>query len=155
MLQYKIGDATNPVGTDPRIIVHCCNDVGGWGAGFVLALSRKWSEPEERYRKWFDGTRSKPKLGDVQLVEVAPTLWVANLIGQHKTGYTNGVPPIRYGAVEEGLSTVATLARALKASVHMPRMGAGLAGGDWRVIEETIKRTLVADGVDVTVYDLP
>jgi hypothetical protein len=37
----------------------------------------------------------------------------------------------------------------------MPRMGAGLAGGDWEVIELLIQETLCASDVAVYVYDLP
>jgi hypothetical protein len=34
-IEHVIGDATNPRGTGPRIIVHVCNDVGG-AAGLSL-----------------------------------------------------------------------------------------------------------------------
>jgi hypothetical protein len=39
--------------------------------------------------------------------------------------------------------------------VHMPRIGCGLAGGQWEEIEPIIETTLGAKGVAVTVYDLP
>lgn len=52
-INYIKGDATNPVGDEPKIIVHVCNDIGGWGKGFVMALSNKWKEPETQYRNWF------------------------------------------------------------------------------------------------------
>ncbi len=42
----------------------------------------------------------------------------------------------------------------LKASVHMPRIGAGLAGGDWREIEQIILDELAAHDLDITIYDL-
>lgn len=54
-LTYQIGDATQPNGDGPRIIVHVCNDVGGWGKGFVVAVSKRWREPERRYRSWHRG----------------------------------------------------------------------------------------------------
>ena len=43
----------------------------------------------------------------------------------------------------------------LKASVHMPRIGTGHAGGSWEIIEELVLDTLVHQGVPVTVYSLP
>jgi ATP-dependent helicase HepA len=49
-----------------------------------------------------------------------------------------GDPPIRYEAVEECLAKVAETAREVKASVHMPRIGCGLAGGEWSRIEPLI-----------------
>jgi hypothetical protein len=36
----------------------------------------------------------------------------------------------------------------------MPRIGCGLAGGQWSEIEPIIERTLLAAGVEVYVYDL-
>ena len=94
-------------------------------------------------------------LGAVQFVDVAPELVVANLVGQHGTRAINGTPPVRYEAIANGLATVATRALATGASVHMPRIGAGLAGGEWRRIEEIVRQELVERGVAVFVYDLP
>lgn len=44
---YIKGDATAPIGSGVKVITHICNDIGGWGKGFVLALSKKWKMPEE------------------------------------------------------------------------------------------------------------
>ena len=44
-IQYRTGDATRPEGDGPKIIAHICNDVGAWGKGFVLALSKRWNTP--------------------------------------------------------------------------------------------------------------
>jgi O-acetyl-ADP-ribose deacetylase (regulator of RNase III) len=38
-IEYVQGDATRPQGPGNKIIVHICNDVGGWGKGFVLTLA--------------------------------------------------------------------------------------------------------------------
>lgn len=38
------------------------------------------------------------------------------------------------------------------ASVHMPKIGAGLAGGRWEIIEKMIRGTLVKENIDTTVY---
>ena len=106
-MKYIKGDATAPVG-DPltnKIIAHCCNDGGGWGRGFVLALNKKFYRPEIEYRKWAkDGrywadidNRYTPlddndldgemepndfKLGQIQVVGVDAYLFVCNMIGQ-------------------------------------------------------------------------
>ena len=53
------------------------------------------------------------------------------------------------------LESVSKFAHEHQASVHMPRIGAGLAGGNWSTIEKIIKDTLVAAGIEVNVYDLP
>jgi hypothetical protein len=62
-------------------------------------------------------------------------------------------PPIRYPAVDACLAKVGDAALALGASVHMPRIGCGLAGGKWEEIEPLIAKNLTARGVEVTVYD--
>ena len=86
-IDYTDGDATNPIGQGNKIIVHICNYNGGWGKGFVLALSRKWSAPEQHYRGWHKGQGSIPlALGHVQFVQVARDLWVANLMGNTEYG---------------------------------------------------------------------
>jgi len=152
-IEYIKGDATTPKGDGNKIIVHICNDVGGWGKGFVLAISNRWKTPENSYREWF---RSQDgfALGKVQFVQVEEDLLVANLIGQHKIGRAkNGTPPIRYKAVEEGLKLVAERATRSNAVVHMPRIGCGLAGGKWEMIESIIRNHLLEEGVKVVVYD--
>ena len=51
-ITYLQGDATQPQSKGNRIIAHVCNDLGGWGKGFVLAISKRWPEPEAEYRLW-------------------------------------------------------------------------------------------------------
>jgi len=155
---YTIGDATKPNGEDRKIICHVCNDIGGWGAGFVIALSKRWKLPEQRYREWHAGrTDDMPfALGSVQFVHVDPDITVANMIGQHGIRRSsNGSPPVRYEAIRAALGIVADYAIEHSASVHMPRIGAGLAGGDWPTIEQIVEDTLCARSISVTVYDLP
>ena len=154
-IQYLIGDATAPKGPGPKFIAHICNDMGGWGKGFVLAISNRWREPEREYRRWYTERAANDfALGAVQRVQVLDDLWVANMIGQHGIRATEEGPPIRYDAVEQCLSGLGDEALKLNASVHMPRIGCGLAGGSWEVIGPLIESQLVTRGVSVTVYDL-
>ncbi|WP_333773273.1 macro domain-containing protein [Streptomyces sp. IBSBF 3136] len=153
-ITYLQGDATAPFAKGPKVIAHVCNDIGGWGRGFVLALSRRWPEPEAAYRAWHRGRAGNDfGLGAVQLVEVGPRLWVANMIGQRgvRTG-SKGVP-VRYEAIDAALGRLADEAVERGASVHMPRIGCGLAGGRWSRVEPLVRERLVERGVAVTVYD--
>ena len=151
---YVRGDATVPSVKGVKVIAHVCNDIGGWGKGFVLALSRRWPEPERSYRTWHrERAANDFGLGAVQLVQVERYVWVANMIGQRgiRTG-SKGVP-VRYEAIDEALGRLADEAAELDASVHMPRIGCGLAGGKWSRIEPLVTERLVNKGVAVTVYD--
>ncbi|OCA69331.1 Appr-1-p processing protein [Chryseobacterium artocarpi] len=153
-IQYIKGDATVPQAKGIKIIAHICNDIGGWGKGFVLAVSKRWEAPEKEYRNWHR-FRSKNNfaLGEIQIIQVEKYIYVANMIGQKgiKTG-SNGVP-VRYEAIEKCLETLANEALSLNASIHMPRIGCGLAGGKWTEIEPIIERTLLNKNVEVFIYD--
>lgn len=153
-ITYTEGDATAPRGGGVKIIAHVCNDLGGWGKGFVLALSRRWPEPEAAFRRWHrERARNDFGLGAAQFVPVAPSVWVANMVGQRgiRTARSTAVP-VRYEAIDAALGLLAGKALELGASVHMPRIGCGLAGGEWSRVEPLVVERLVAQGIPVTVY---
>jgi O-acetyl-ADP-ribose deacetylase (regulator of RNase III) len=128
-ITYTKGDATQPQGEGPKIICHVCNDVGAWEAGFVLAISRRWKQPEEQYRVWYARRDTNDSdLGAVQFLQVEPELWVANMVAQTGLRVRKSGPPVRYEALAVCLGHVATRAIELGASVHMPRIGCGFGG---------------------------
>ena len=146
-INYVIGDATAPQGEGKKIICHICNDIGAWGAGFVLALSAKWSYPEQRYR-----AIPHYELGTAMVLKVEDDIYVANMIAQRGTRPdAQGIPPVRYLALTDALSKVNKIAEDMGATLHMPRIGCGLAGGEWSAVEAIINEVVT---VDVTVYDL-
>jgi O-acetyl-ADP-ribose deacetylase (regulator of RNase III) len=151
MITYVRGDATNPLGPGNKCIVHIVNDAGRWGAGFVMALSKKWPKTREEYIRWY-GEDKTFALGRVLLTQVRNDIWIANMVAQKgiKTGSQG--PPIRYVALEQCLHEVGEIARERGWSLHLPKIGTGLAGGSWAKVEPIVERTL--DGLSVTVYDL-
>ncbi|WP_406385332.1 macro domain-containing protein [Streptomyces sp. NBC_01618] len=153
-ITYVRGDATTPQGKGVKLIAHVCNDTGGWGKGFVLAVSRRWPEPERAYRHWHrERAKNDFGLGAAQFVQVSPYLWVANMVGQRGIRTGSKGAPVRYEAIDTALGAVADRAVELGASVHMPRIGGGLAGGTWSGIEPLIAKRLLSRGIAVTVYD--
>lgn len=154
-ITYLRGDATSPQVEGNKIIAHICNDLGGWGKGFVLAISKRWPEPEAAYRQWYrERARNDFGLGAIQVIAVESNLWVANLIGQHGIKASAQGAPIRYEAVAGCLQKLAEVALQCEATIHMPRIGCGLAGGKWERIEPIILQTLLQQGIAVYVYDL-
>lgn len=167
-INYVEGDATEPYDRHPGkpiIIAHVCNDVGGWGRGFVMALSAKDKRPEKAYRTHVTGDSSSLKLGDTIMTLFDPTgeegedvndVFVANMIAQRGFATVTNNVPLDYKALRTCLDEVGQEAAKMEASVHMPRIGCGLAGGDWAKVEEIILETLVdIYKLDVYVYDLP
>lgn len=106
-ITYLVGDAMSPTGEGKKIIAHICNDCkpGRWGAGFVLALSRRWVKPESEYRKWASSNDEDFELGSVQFVQVESDIVVANMIAQRGISFRNG-PPIRHDALSVCLGRV-------------------------------------------------
>jgi hypothetical protein len=76
------------------------------------------------------------------------------MIAQHGYG-PSPKPRIRYSALKDCLADLAKAALELHATVHMPRIGTGYSQGNWSVIKELIDESLIRQGIDVTVYDLP
>lgn len=149
-INYVKGDATKPIGEGVKLIVHVCNNIGAWGAGFVLALSKRWKEPEHAYR--YRNDFHKYELGNVQYCAVENDIMVVNMIAQEGIGSdSEGNPPIRYDALKKCLQDVNRVAQELNASVHGPRFGAGLAGGDWSKIENLLEE--IFHNVQVNIYD--
>jgi hypothetical protein len=90
---------------------HIVNDVGAWGAGFVLALSRKWKLPETEYRKWANNKLPDDKfqLGEVQFMQVEEEIAVANMLAQHnlRSKTTTQNIPLQYDSLDLCLEKVA------------------------------------------------
>ena len=152
-IRYIMGDATCPQAKGVKLICHVCNDMGRWGKGFVVAVSRRWRQPEEQYRAWYARRSGEDFRLGAQFIQVEPYIWVANMVAQRGTKVGSSGPPIRYEALAECLDRVGEKASELKASVHMPRIGCGLAGGDWSRVEPLIVRSIIAQGLPISVYD--
>ena len=152
-IRYIKHDVTDPQGEGRKFVIHCCNDEGKWGAGVVLAISKKWSKPESQYRLW--SKEEDFKLGNIQAVRVEKDVAVINMIGQKGIYSSDGIPPVRYDAVKECLTKVADLAEKYNASVHLPYlMCCDLAGGDWNKIECMLLDLIWARTIPITIYDL-
>lgn len=151
MIHYIVGDATEPQVEGPKFIGHVVNTLGAWGAGFVMALSSKWDRPERKYKEWTK--LSWFKLGRAQQVWVAENTWVYNLLAQDGLPNAKRRVVIDYVALESALEFMADAAHRKGASIHLPRIGCGLAGGDWDTVESIIETT--CKELDVYVYDLP
>lgn len=170
MINYRRGDASLPE-ERPAMVCHICNDIGKWGSGFVLSLRRNWGRSEEAYRKWYkhwceNPTEGQPfELGEVQFVRVDsiggdPHMWkdevvyVANMIAQHNVIPFESVP-IRLPALDKCLARVGEISPTLHPDItlHMPRIGCGLARARWIDVEPLIEKNL--SHLEVYVYDYP
>ncbi len=144
MIKYIKGDITKPdLQEENNLILHICNDIGGWGAGVSGAISRKWPIAERLYREHFD-TDPNFGLGSVICAKAQPNLVICNMIAQRgiKDKELDGerMPPIRYQHLTTCLNIINKTT--VKSRIIFPLMGAGLSGGDWQTISYIVEGTL-------------
>ena len=155
MIHHLIGSALEPI-SKPASILHIVNDMGKWKSGFVIAISKKYSQPEEYYKRWFSEQNNLGlllPLGEIQRVKVDAALtYIVNMVAQHNTKIIASVPPIRYQALRRCLRLANFLACSDGHTIHMPRIGAVRSGGDWTKIEQIIKEEALVDNY---IYTLP
>jgi O-acetyl-ADP-ribose deacetylase (regulator of RNase III) len=156
-IKYVKGSATdiasfqnNAPNASKHVIAHICNDYGGWGSGFVLALSKLSTLPEKAYRAI---PPESLYLGFTFLVEINPTVSAANMVAQHGNSRP-GEPAVRYPTLALCLNSLAVQLEGVNTAVHMPRIGCGLGGGNWETIEPIIEEYLSEWDIQVVVYDL-
>ncbi len=153
---YLKGDASLPL-EEHTLIIHVVNILGKWGKGFVLSLSKQFPFAKNEYVKW-----SKDKetfgLGEVQFVCVDQqrATFVANMLAQHgvRKNDKDSTTYIDYDALRLCLRKVARFALKNRLSIQMPKIGSGLAGGDWEEIEKIINEELIYYKIKCTVFEL-
>lgn len=149
------GDASHPRGRGPSVIAQIVNDSAfTWGAGFSRVLRETWPTAQRSFRDWAEKDRRNLRLGRVHAGIVNENLAVMSMIAQHGYG-PSPKPRIRYAALEECLEQLGTFAASRGWTVHMPKIGSGLAGGSWNIVRELVEDTVCAKGVKVFVYELP
>lgn len=141
-------------------LAHVCNCEGAWGAGFVVPLGRRFPAARDAYKQCAGpGYIGSLKLGKTQFVDVQdeqPKVVVANMVAQ----VLGGQRPLYYNYLAICMEQVAAQAvplmeKGVAVRIICPMFGAGLAGGDWNIIEKLIWDTWIRPGLSVTVYYLP
>lgn len=150
------GDALQPRGTGPRLIVHVVPDTKStWGGnGFASQVRRRFPQVWTQFRDETIGQQRAPALGEVFLGAIGDDVTVAHMVAQHGFG-PSASQRLRYAALAQCLSKVRKLAKDLGASVHMPRVGTGHGGASWDIVKELIAEELVEKGIAATVYRKP
>lgn len=152
------------------IIVHGCNCRGVMGSGVAKAVRDKYPGVYKNYR--FEFENYGLKLGKIQAnapktlfdfvvdrgaylcSELPAKLVVVNALTQETYGRDANVQYVSYEALEQCFAAVRRLALNTGLPVYFPKIGAGLGGGDWRIIEGIINAELRPD-VDYTLVTLP
>ncbi len=147
MIQYQQGDVLK---SNAFVISHGCNCRGGFGAGIAYQIAKKYPHVREAYLAKYRETDSW-KLGDVQFVPLddTKTSFIANCATQD----TYRGPGVHFN--EQAFKTCMEKVKqfANGKSIAMPKIGAGLARGNWERIEVILNQVFDAND-HVTVYVL-
>jgi O-acetyl-ADP-ribose deacetylase (regulator of RNase III) len=137
------------------LIAHQVNCLGKMNSGVAKAIRTKWPLVFHEYSTYCASRLSADDLlGSVQVVEVGPQLWVANVFSQLSYGY-DGQRYTSYDALDTALTKLQRWMfehDLTSMDVHHPLIGAGLGGGNWNVISAIIEHRI---GSRTTLWTLP
>lgn len=150
MIHYKKG---NLMHAEELYIAHGCNAQGVMGSGVAKAIRETFPRAYEEYHERF--IHNGLELGEVIAVRDKGKV-ILNLITQEY--YGTDKRHLNYGALancfDDALRPIADAPFDKNLRLAIPRIGAGLGGGDWSIIEEIIIFYSDLYNVDVVVYDL-
>jgi IrrE N-terminal-like domain len=149
------GSALEPRGEGTKIIAQLVNDQArSWGGGFAASARDRYPSAHNEFQRWVASSGRNLRLGHLHLSDSVNGVAIASLVAQHGYGPSR-LPRIRYAALGSCFDRLATIAIETRASVHMPRIGAGSSGGNWSVVLEMIDDHLARRGVPVSIYSPP
>lgn len=125
------------------LMVHGCNCFHSFGKGFATIVKHKYPQAYTADKKTAKG--SKAKLGTYTQVTTEDGI-IINLYSQFHYGL--GKVNCDYSAIKKGFISLNDEFK--NKSVAIPKIGAGLAGGDWLVIQKIINE--VTPDLNITLF---
>ena len=118
--------------------VNCQNVMG---AGLAKAIMKEYPIVAEMYHKAFEKNAKEELFGRIQMVQVEPDLWVANLFTQFSYGN-----PAKSGKIYTDVDKLVLAIRGIlrnpnfdTAPVYVPYgIGCGFGGEDWKNVEDRL-----------------
>ncbi len=147
MITYIDGDLVKDA-EQFDVIGHCCNCFCTMGSGIAPQIKAKFPEAYEADCATTKG--DKGKLGTISYTETTNPI-VVNLYGQYDyTGRRQNKMDLDYDALKSALILMKEKFSGKK--IGLPRLGAGLAGGDWTIIEGILKEVFAGEYVTIVNY---
>jgi O-acetyl-ADP-ribose deacetylase (regulator of RNase III) len=155
--KYIVGDITK---TELKYIAHGVNTQNVMGSGVARALYTKFPEVKKEYHEYLQrqlsaGYELSDSLGKMVKVESADKI-IFNLFTQEFYGY-DGKKYVNYAAIVNSFTQIKNRRYQYQQDsimkIAIPKIGCGLAGGDWNIVEQLINDT-VGDDLEIWVYEL-
>jgi O-acetyl-ADP-ribose deacetylase (regulator of RNase III) len=153
-LQYKNGDLLQLADQGEfDVIIHGCNCFHTFGAGIAYQILRKWPAAYLEDVKTSKGGRLK--LGRfssiTQSTSCGKLITIINAYTQYEVG--GNKVNADYDAIRSVFERVYQLYGKSKLRFGIPKIGAGLAGGDWNIIEKIINDVMAGERVTCVLYN--
>lgn len=157
MIEYIKGDL---IKSDCDVIIHGCNCYVCMGAGIAKQIKNTYPEAYKMDCSTVYG--DKNKLGTFTHVKVPnkyfpdKDVYIVNAYTQYKYGRKDGEIYADYKAIREVMAKISDFfadTDAPQLKIGMPKIGAGLARGDWKIISEIINRAFADKTVFVFEWD--
>lgn len=147
--KYIKGDITE---TELRHIAHGVNCQNVMGGGVAKALFEKWPEIKTKYHEYCNWAIKDQieMLGTVASV-ILKDKNIYNLFTQEYYGYDKK-RYVSYSAIVNCFQRLVSNKHRFDGPIAIPKIGCGLAGGDWKFVEQLINDT-VGDDLEIWVYD--
>lgn len=117
-----------------NIIVHQVNELGVMGAGLALQIKNKYPKVYAKYKE----VANKDCLGKIQLIKINDNQYICNMFSQRGISRTHRTTD--YELFKQCIDTLAKYAHDNNLTVAIPyKIGCGLAGGDWEIVEHIIR----------------
>lgn len=132
---YRKGDLLSG---PEKYILHGCNAQGVMGSGVALQIKEKYPEAYEYYM--YSHVTDGLDMGSIITVACEDRI-IVHCITQEYYGRNKNCVYVDYNAVKNCLHLVNHNFKC--ADVAMPKIGCGLANGDWNIVEKIINETMV------------
>ena len=134
-IEYVEGDLLK---TEIRHIIHGCNARGVMGSGVAKAIRDKYPQAYRDYNDMYNSNGLE--LGQICVSVQDDGKVIHNAITQKNFGRDTSNVYVSYWAIAEVFRKIESWN---VGTIAMPKIGAGLANGDWNVISAIIENTLV------------
>lgn len=159
-IQHIVGDIFQHLGNfltqgsqkEKIVILQVVNDLGKYGRGFSGEISKRFPEVESQYRKW--ASQENSILGEIQIVEIQPNVFVVNMACQKGLKSDTSPVPLDYVFLLSCLIRVNSNPFFVNSHIHCPKIGCNNAGGNWNMVSVILQSNLTKMA-SITVYELP
>jgi O-acetyl-ADP-ribose deacetylase (regulator of RNase III) len=131
-IEYVKGDL---LASRESVIAHGCNAQGVMGSGIAKSIRDMYPTAYSDYRAVYEAQGNKLHLGQIVTTRTLERT-ILNIISQEYYGRNPNVVYVSYDAIKKAILRINEMGYV---RVAFPKIGAGLANGNWETISEIIE----------------